>query len=188
MQKCPMILLENTKLATTTFNNIVSLLVPRAKEGNNSKNISYDIHEDQLTALEDHMKKLRTDWEAYKLLFEPMAETMEGATPRMTNINTTLNDHIEELDNIMKRTQLILGKHRAQYFIDLDDAVTAQKDIKSDFGNSNRYLHNHDAVIATPVKETRLPKYKAKLPSIGTMNVQRSKNRYNNYSKRFYLN
>lgn len=133
-----MILLENAKLPTSTWNNIVVLLVAGAKEGNKEKVTNYEVHEDKSIILQSHMKKLKTDWEAYQLLFQLVMKSTEGATIRMTRINTTIDAHIEELDKIKKRTESILGRDRTQYIVDLDDAVTALKDIKSDFGEHSR--------------------------------------------------
>lgn len=90
-QKFAMIVLEYATRPTTPFNNIVGLLVSGANGGNNNKSIRYHIHEEELTALEIHGKKLKTDGEAYKILFEPIMETTEGATTRMTSINSMVN-------------------------------------------------------------------------------------------------
>lgn len=70
------------------------------------------------------MRKLQTDWEAYRLSPEPLKETMDGNNTKVTNINDTLNTHIGELDKIRKRTQYVYGKYRVPVIIDLDDAVT----------------------------------------------------------------
>lgn len=52
-------------------------------------------------------------------------DTTEGASERTTVINTTLNEHIEELDNIKKRTKNMIGNDWTQYAIYLDDAAVA---------------------------------------------------------------
>lgn len=59
-----MILLENAKLHSSTFHNMVSLLWDIEKEGSNNMIISYELHEDKLNILQDHMLKLKADWTA----------------------------------------------------------------------------------------------------------------------------
>lgn len=153
-----MIVLENAKLPTSTFNNIGSLLVSGAKEGNKENVTNYEVHEEKLIILQNHMEKLKADWEAYQLLSQLVTESTEGGTIRMTSINTTLNDHMEELHKIKKRTESTLGRDRTQYIVHLDDTVTALNDIKSDFGKHSKSSYFHKADTISPVKDTRPPK------------------------------
>lgn len=127
------ILLSNAKLPTSTFHNIVSLLVEIVKERSKEKGTNYEFHEEKFDILRNHLTKLKTSSGAYGLLLQAGIELTDGATIRTTSINTTLNTNIEEVYSINKETGRILGRDRRNYIIDLDDAVTAWKDIKSDF-------------------------------------------------------
>lgn len=91
----------------------------------------------------------------------------------MTAISTKMNDHTKDMDNKEKRSQAMKRKNRAQFVIDLDDGVTALKDIKSDVKKSGKIPPIHEVDTVTPIKDTKAPRYKGTLPKLGTMVMQK---------------
>lgn len=155
-----MILLESANLPASTFINIVSLLVAGSGETTNGKHRSYETHEDRLDNLLDKVEKLKTHWEAYQTVLEPLQQSTNRANTNSTVINTTMSPHIEELDNIEKRAQKTNGTDSTYFVINLDAAVNALKDIKTDSEKSGKTLHINKLETVTSVRDTNQPKYR----------------------------
>lgn len=80
-------------------------------------------------------------------------DSTDGDCNRRTEINAILNAHIEEPDNIRKRSQQMPEKDRMLYVIHLEYAVTAGKDMKVGFVKSIRTFCYHRADTVPPVKD-----------------------------------
>lgn len=124
------------------------------------------------------MSKREEDRIAYSCLLGPVKGITEEAPEQYLAMTTTLDTGVAELPNIKKRLDKLLGTDRTAYIVDLDDAVNALRDIKTDIGKSGKAFNINKTWTATPARETKSLKLKGYLCKIGT--VMNRRNRYTN--------
>lgn len=78
--------------------------------------------------------------------------TIEDLYSRATVINKKLNYHMEELNNNKLRKEAMSMQDRTQYVIYLDDAVSAQKDIKAENEKPIKPANTYKVESATAAK------------------------------------
>lgn len=123
-----MVLLENARLPTITFNNVVSTLIAAARINPASTEKYHQISSTKLTALKGILTTLMD--------FTKDQGTEEANVTSETNMNKLNTQEVREchktIENILNPCRFVMTEKSEGCFIRLKDAVTAIKDLQTE--------------------------------------------------------
>lgn len=128
-QNFAMLLLENAKLPSSTFNNIVSILIADAKDKTRLLKKFFNIPREKFSAIEKSFETAINLWNRFHI--QPIPSEQQQLTVTKQQVQASWDDHKLSIDNAKSNKDRQGKEDRVPYAITLEDAVAALKDIKS---------------------------------------------------------
>lgn len=128
-QNFAMLLLENARLTTSTFNNIVSILIADAKNKSDTQIEVVCMSKTKYNAIESSCKESIELWNMYTMQSNAPNEVDPAVTEQQ--VQASLEKHKTTIENAKSTKSRLRQEDRVPYAISLEDAVAALKDIKT---------------------------------------------------------
>lgn len=103
---------------------------------------------------------------------QSVLETGEKAISKADEFPKTMKTATRELEYVRNRSQTMVGKDRTPDVIDLDEAINALEEIKSDLAKTKKKVRINKVDIAKPSENIAPPSFKEKPTEVEKFSLQ----------------